>query len=274
MSLSKREMLAASAGLFASLPWLIAGADASSGSPKHGHDMSMFPASWTGKEQIAFLAYPDFTALDLVGPHYMLGNLMGATVHIVANSREPVTSDMKLAIMPNSTLDECPRDLDVLCVPGGSNGTLAAMRDPQLIAFIKDRGSRARYVTSVCTGSLLLGAAGLLRGYKATSHWVTRDILRELGAEPVDERVVIDRNRITGAGVTAGLDMGLTMLAGMRDPLYAQSVQLLAEYDPAPPFQAGTPGKAPREAVGMMSAMFEGFTETARETAQAIARTW
>jgi putative intracellular protease/amidase len=236
------------------------------------HDMSMFPAHWHGKEQIAFLAYPEFTALDLVGPHYMLGNLLGATTHIVAKSREPVVSDMKLAIVPTATFDECPRDLDIICVPGGSAGTIAAMQDEATIAFLKDRGARAKYITSVCTGSLVLGAAGLLKGYKATSHWVTRDILALLGAEPVDARVVVDRNRMTGGGVTAGIDFGLTLVAKLRDPIYAKSMQLLAEYQPEPPFNAGTPERAGPEVTGPMQAMFTDFVAKARSAAEAAAR--
>lgn len=255
MSLTKREILAAIAVAMASGGLLSRTASAED-AQQPTHDMSGMPASWHGSEKIAFLAYPQFTSLDLVGPHYMLGSLMGATTMIVAKTREPVVSDMKLAIVPTHTFAECPADLDIICVPGGSTGTLAAMQDDETIAFLKDRGSRAKYVTSVCTGSLVVGAAGLLDGYKATSHWVTRHLLSEFGAEPVDQRVVIDRNRITGAGVTAGLDMGLHMLGKLRDPLYAQSVQLLAEYAPEPPFNAGTPATAPAKAREMMTAMF------------------
>lgn len=249
---------------------LAAGATADEPKPPT-HDMSAFPASWHGSEKIAFLIYPQFTALDMVGPHYMLGNLMGATTHIVAKTREPVISDMKLGIMPSHTFEDCPADIDIICVPGGTTGTLAAMEDEATIAFLKDRGSRAKYVTSVCTGSLVLGAAGLLKGYKATSHWVTRDILRVFGAEPVDARVVTDRNRVTGAGVTAGLDFGLTMVAALRDQLYAESLQLLAEYAPAPPFNSGTPNTAPKQSVDMMDGMFVDFTAKARSAAQRAA---
>lgn len=233
------------------------------------HDM---PAHWHGKEEIAFLAYPEFTALDLAGPHYMLGSLMGAKVHIVAKSRAPVVSDMKLAIVPTTTFEDCPADLDIICVPGGSTGTLAAMQDEATIAFLKDRGGRAKYVTSVCTGSLLLGAAGLLRGYKATSHWVARDILKLLGAEPVNARVVIDRNRVTGAGVTAGLDFGLTLVSRLRDAEYAKAVQLLAEYHPEPPFNAGTPETAGPALTKLMSGMFEQFLTQASAIAEKAIR--
>ncbi|MDX2155763.1 MAG: DJ-1/PfpI family protein, partial [Hyphomicrobiaceae bacterium] len=148
--------------------------------------MSAFPPSWYGSEKIAFLLYPGFTALDVVGPHYMLASLMGAKVWLVAKTPGPVESDLKLAIHATASFEDCPADLDILCVPGGTNGTLEAMRDAETVKFLEDRGSRAKYVTSVCTGSMLLGAAGLLEGFKATSHWVTREVLRDFGAEPVD----------------------------------------------------------------------------------------
>jgi cyclohexyl-isocyanide hydratase len=265
MTLSKRDLLQVLAG------GLLATAVTARKTSADEHAIGMtheMPASWYGKEQIAFLAYPGFTALDLVGPHYMLGNLMGATVHIVAKSKDPVVSDMKLTVVPTATLDECPADLDIICIPGGSTGTLAAMQDKEIIAFLKDRGSRAKYVTSVCTGSLVLGAAGLLRGYKATSHWGAREVLRDFGAEPVDARVVIDRNRITGAGVTAGLDFGLTLVGRLRDRPYAEGVQLLAEYDPAPPFNSGSPAKASETNRTMMTAMFVDFVAQAQQVAK------
>lgn len=225
------------------------------------------PASWHGSEQIAFLIYPQFTALDMVGPHYMFTSLMGATTHIVAKSLDPVVSDTKLTFVPSATFETCPKDLDIICVPGGTSGTLAAMEDEATIAFLKDRGSRAKFVTSVCTGALVLGAAGLLRGYKATSHWVARDMLRDFGAEPVDARVVRDRNRITGAGVTAGLDFGLGLVGALRDQRYAEAVQLLAEYEPEPPFNSGTPAKASKQNLDMYEAMFADFKVKVRDAA-------
>jgi cyclohexyl-isocyanide hydratase len=230
------------------------------------HDMSKFPASWTGKEQIAMLVYPGFTALDLAGPQYMFGSLMGATVHIVAKTLEPVKSDTGLVVMPSITFDECPKELDFIFAPGGTQGTLDAIKDDATMAFMADRGSRAKYVTSVCTGSLLIGAAGLLKGYRATSHWATHDLLPQVGAIPVKARVVRDRNRITGAGVTAGIDFGLQILEMQRDREYAQSIQLIAEYAPAPHLNAGTTRTAPRKVTSMMREMFSGFTRTASRT--------
>jgi cyclohexyl-isocyanide hydratase len=232
------------------------------------HDMTAMPASWMGKDRIAMLLYPGFTALDLVGPQYFFASLMGATVQLVAKDRAPVMSDTGLAIMPTATLDECPADLDVLFVPGSGGGVLDAMEDPALVAFVADRGARAKWITSVCTGSLLLARAGLLTGYRATGHWVARDVLADFGAIPVNERVVRDRNRMTGAGVSAGLDLGLAMTAELRDRSYAEGLQLLAEYAPEPPFDAGSPDTAPKAVVEMIGGMFPGFVERAKRIAR------
>jgi cyclohexyl-isocyanide hydratase len=268
MSITKRDLMLLT-GAAALLGQSIgAPARGTESTPAVNHDMSNVPPSWMGSEKIAFLAYPKFTALDLVGPYHMLGNLMGAKTFIVAKTKEPVVSDMGLTVVPTMSLAECPADIDIICVPGGSDGTLAAMEDPEIIGFLRDRGARAKYVTSVCTGSLVLAAAGLLKGYKATSHWVARDVLKDFGAEPVDERVVFDRNRVTGAGVTAGLDMSLALVGKLRDQKYAEAVQLLAEYAPAPPFNSGTPHTAAKENVDMMSAMFVDFVAKAKDIAK------
>lgn len=257
--LSKRDLLLASAAGLATT-----GLSAAAEQDKApGHDMSGMPANWMGSEQIAFLVYPQFTALDMVGPHYMFTSLMGATTHIVAKSKEPVASDTGLVFLPGKTFEDCPKDLDIICVPGGSSGTLAAMRDEETMRFLADRGSRAKYVTSVCTGSLLLGAAGLLDGYKATSHWVTRSLLPIFGAIPTEGRVVRDRNRITGGGVTAGIDFGLSLVGSLRDRPYAEAVQLLAEYAPEPPYSSGTPSTAPPEARATIEGMFVEFMKKA-----------
>jgi cyclohexyl-isocyanide hydratase len=195
--------------------------------------------------QIAMLVYPQFTALDLIGPHTFLAGIMNADVHLVWKTKDPVPLDRGgTALLPTMTLAECPRDLDVLFVPGGLSGTAAVMRDDTILDFVADRGSRAKYVTSVCTGSLVLGCAGLLKGYRATSHWATRDVLPILGAIPVNERVVEDRNRLTGAGVTSGMDFGLVLSAKLASRTYAEMLQLINEYDPQPPFHAGTPSQA------------------------------
>ncbi len=235
---------------------------------KTGHDMSSMPASWSKPVEIAMVVYPGFTALDLAGPQYAFGNIFGAKVHIVSGSMDPVTSDTGLTIVPTTTYEQVPETVDVLFVPGGALSTIAAIRDPELVAFVRSRGLKARYVTSVCTGSLVLGAAGLLDGYEATSHWLTMDVLPDFGAKPVRKRVVRDRNRITGGGVTAGIDFGLAVVAELRDKTYAQAVQLLAEYAPEPPFKAGTPDEAPPEVTRLLKDMFIGFNEQAAEAIQ------
>lgn len=221
--------------------------------------MDMFPASWQGNEQIVFLAYPGMTALDLVGPHYMLASLWGATVRLAAKTRDPVTSDTGLVFTPDITFADMPDRCDVLCVPGAGPGVLTAMQDAETLDFLRVYGGSAGIIASVCTGSLLLGKAGLLDGYRATSHWTTRDQLALFGATPVDARVVTDRNRVTGAGVTAGLDFGLELVARLRDPAYAQMVQLLAEYEPQPPFNSGTPATASPDTVKLVQGMFDNF---------------
>ncbi|WP_459548630.1 DJ-1/PfpI family protein [Nocardia sp. X0981] len=208
--------------------------------------------------------YPDCTALDFVGPQYAFGCLAGATVHQVAATTAPIVTDTGVILTPTSTFAECPREVDVLFVPGGTNGTLAAMRDPATIEFVTDRGARARLVTSVCTGSLLLAAAGLLEGYRATCHWAASDLLTHAGAIPVDSRVVIDRNRVTGAGVSAGLDLGLLVISMLRDRRYAETVQLMAEYAPQPPFGAGSPAAAPDAVRSAVAEMFTDFRTAAQ----------
>lgn len=260
--LSRRDFggrLAALAALAAGAAATSTHAESAAQSPGSTHDMSMAPPHWTGNEQIAFLIYPGFTALDMVGPHYMLSSLMGATVHVVAKTTESVRSDAGLVFTPSATFETCPRDLDILCVPGGAQGTVAAMRDEDTLQFVRDRGARAKYVTSVCTGSLVLAAAGLLNGYKATSHWLARASLAKFGAIPTEGRVVRDRNRITGAGVTAGIDFGLSLVRDARDRDYAEAVQLLAEYDPQPPLDSGSPAKAAPHIRSMMEGMLASF---------------
>lgn len=233
--------------------------------PDMGPDMNKVP--WMGDEQIAMLVYPGMTIMDLIGPHCMFGSLMGATIHIVAKSLDPVTSDAGLTIIPTATFDTCPRDLTVLFTPGGTDGTLAAASDPDTLAFMAGRGSRAKYVTSVCSGSLILGAAGLLKGYKATSHWSCREALAGFGAIPTEARVVRDRNRITGAGVTAGLDFGLSMVAELRDQTYAECAQLMSEYDPDPPFNSGSMKTAPQKVRTAMVDLVADFTKKAEALA-------
>jgi cyclohexyl-isocyanide hydratase len=191
--------------------------------------------------EIGMLLYPGLTLLDLIGPQTVFSWF--ANIHLVWKTTELIESDTGIGVRPSATFETCPRDLDILFVPGGF-GQQAIMNDREVLEFLADRASRAKYVTSVCSGSLLLGAAGLLKGYKATSHWAARDGLSAFGAEPVNARVVVDRNRITGGGVTAGIDFGLVVLVKLRGDEAAKLTQLAMEYDPEPPFNAGSPKNA------------------------------
>ncbi len=188
---------------------------------------------------IGMLLYPGLTQLDLTGPFELFGRIPGANVHLAWKDTKPVFADSGLGLLPTTTLADLP-PVDVLMVPGGA-GQLDLMTDAEVLGFLRTQGARAKYVTSVCTGALLLGAAGLLQGYRATTHWAYADLLRTVGATFVDERVVVDRNRITAGGVTAGIDFGLRIVAELRGDAAAKRAQLLIEYDPAPPFRSGHP---------------------------------
>jgi cyclohexyl-isocyanide hydratase len=192
-----------------------------------------------------FVIFPNLTQLDFTGPLQVLHRLPGATTHIVARTRDPVPSDGPLTIQPTVTFAECP-PLDLLCVPGGF-GVGRAMEDEETIAFVRRADARARYVTSVCTGAFILGAVGLLRGKRATTHWAYHHLLPRVGAIPVQERVVRDGTTITGGGVTAGIDFAFTVMTEIAGPVVAQAVQLGIEYDPQPPFDGGSPARAPAE---------------------------
>ena len=189
--------------------------------------------------EIGMLLFPDLTQLDLTGPFEVLQRVPDARVHLVWKDRAPVMARGGMAIVPTTSLAECP-PLDVLFVPGGF-GQLALQDDEEVLAFLRREGARARWVTSVCTGALLLGAAGLLEGHRATTHWAYTSFLSAFGAEHVDERVVIDRNRVTGGGVTAGIDFALVLVAQMIGEDAARAIQLQLEYDPMPPFRSGHP---------------------------------
>src|ERR1017187_10667300 len=188
---------------------------------------------------IGMLLFPRLTQLDLTGPYEVFARMPDTRVHLVSHSLDLVVSDYGLAIAPNTTFDACP-PLDVLFVPGGA-GISGAIESRPTLDFLQQRAPAAKYVTSVCTGALVLGAAGLLAGYRATTHWMSLDLLPIVGAIPVSERIVIDRNRITGAGVTAGIDFGLVVAAQLFGADVARAIQLMMEYDPAPLVDAGSP---------------------------------
>lgn len=216
-----------------------------------------------GQEQIGMLIYPKFTALDLVGPHYFFACMFGAKVHLITTEKDlsPVGSDLGLAISPTITMADAPKDLDVLFIPGGTEGTLSVMSRTDTIGWVKDRATRAKHITSVCTGSMVLAKAGLLKGKKATSHWVTREALADFGATPVDQRVVKDGNVLTGAGVSSGLDFAIALVEMLRGKPYAEGLMLQAEYHPDPPFPGGTLATTTPDVAKMMDDMFKPVAE-------------
>ena len=216
--------------------------------------------------KIAMIAYPDLTVIDLVGPQAVFSTT--SDTYIVARTLDPVLGDSGMSILPTTTYDDCPDDLDVLFVPGG-RGALEAMQDPELLDFLRDRAKTARYVTAVCSGSLVLGAAGLLKGYRATTHWASHGALALFdGVTPVKERVVVDGNRFSGGGVTAGIDFGLTLLGELRGAEIAQLNQLLMEYDPQPPYNAGSAATAPTEITALALQLFGGYNAAVEDAAR------
>ncbi len=191
---------------------------------------------------IGMLIFPAMTQLDFTGPHEVFAQLPGCEVKVIARSLAPVTAAGGLTIVPDTAMANAPL-LDVLFVPGGP-GVSGLMENREVLELLRLQAGQAKYVTSVCTGALVLGAAGLLKGYRAATHWLSLDLLPIFGATPVPDRVVIDRNRITGGGVTAGIDFALTVAAEMFGAETAKTMQLLMEYNPAPPFDCGHPATA------------------------------
>lgn len=222
--------------------------------------------------EIGLLLFPDVQQLDLTGPYEVLAGLPGARMHLVAAQTGPVRASTGLTLMATTDFATCPQ-LDILCVPGGG-GVNALLKDPVVLDFLRRQAPGARYVTSVCTGALVLGAAGLLRGKRATTHWNAHHLLAPLGAVPVQARVVQDGNLFTGGGVTAGIDFALTLVAEIAGPAVAQSIQLGLEYAPAPPFDAGSPESAPTEILAAVRAK-TAATRQAREALVAeVAAGW
>jgi cyclohexyl-isocyanide hydratase len=197
--------------------------------------------------QIGLLLFPAMTQIDFAEPFEVFARLPDVAVHVVARTLDPVRTDRGLVLMPTVTCDDCP-PLDVLVVPGGP-GTQPLLEDEAMLDFLRRQAEQAKYVTSVCTGALVLGAAGLLRGFKATTHWLSMPLLEMYGALPVAQRVVVDGNRVTSSGCTAGMDFGLHLAAMLRGETIAQQIQLRLEYDPVPPFRSGSPATAPKAIV-------------------------
>lgn len=192
---------------------------------------------------IGLLVFPKVQQLDLTGPYEVFATVPGVTVHLIWKDLDPVLASTGLSLTPTRTFADCP-PLDVLCIPGGQ-GIDALLEDSQTLDFIRQQASTVNYLTSVCTGALVLGAAGLLHGRRATTHWASHDLLERFGAIAVHERVVRDGNLMSGGGVTAGIDFALTLVSELFDEELAQTVQLQLEYAPAPPFNAGHPSTAP-----------------------------
>lgn len=197
--------------------------------------------------EIGLLIFPDITQLDMTGPYEVFIKFPDARVHLIWKTLDPITAGGGMRILPTTTFADCP-PLDIICVPGGA-GMNPLLGDAETLAFVRAQAQAAQYVTSVCTGSLVLGAAGLLKGKRATTHWMSHDMLSEFGAIPVQERVVRDGNIFTGGGVTAGIDFALALAAEVAGPEAAKKIQLGIEYNPAPPFDSGSPAGASGELV-------------------------
>lgn len=241
--------------------------------PQSMHGVLGAPAHRKGSPVIAMLVYPKMVMQDFVGPMTVF-NLMHSEIHLVWKKYEPVVTELGLPVFPTTSFSECPKDVDILFVPGGLDGTIEHMDDPDILEFLADIGSRAKYITSDCTGALLLGAAGLLKGYKATTLWNVHDQLAIFGAIPTKERVVIDRNRMTGGGVTAGIDFALTLAAKIRGEDAAKRYQLIIEYAPDPPFNAGEPETAPKEIVENFTKARQPAADRARQKGEGVVAGW
>jgi len=222
------------------------------------------------ERQIGMVIFPRLTQLDMTGPYEVLARLPNTKVHLVAHTLDPVQTDRGMKIVPTTTFADCP-PLDLVMVPGGP-GQQDLMEDEAALEFLRRQAASAKYITSVCTGSLVLGAAGLLKGKRATSHWAAIDHLKPLGAVPVSERVVIDGNIITGAGVASGIDFALAVAEILEGEEVARQIQLQIEYDPAPPYNAGSPKTARAETLATLRSRGATLNEQRREVAERVGR--
>lgn len=220
--------------------------------------------------RIGMLIFPRLTQLDMTGPYEVLARLPNTAVDLVASTLEPVTTDRGMQIVPTVTYETCP-PLDVVMVPGGP-GQQDLMEDEAMLSFLRKQAASAKYVTSVCTGSLVLGAAGLLKGKRATCHWAAIDHLTLLGAIPVHERVVVDGNIVTGAGVASGIDFALALAAILEGEQVGREIQLQIEYDPDPPFNSGSPKTAAREMLEALKTRGAKLNEERRTVAARVGR--
>ena len=206
----------------------------------------------TEQINIGFLVYPDVIQLDVMGAYQVLSFPPNANIHLIWKTLDSIVSNEGLIITPTTTFDNCP-SLDAICVPGGGMGQVEIMQDREILNFLQQKSTTAKYITSVCTGSLILARANLLQGYKATCHWAFQEHLAALGVEVVPQRIVSDRNRLTGAGVTSGIDFGFTLVSLLWGEDMAKVTQLMMEYSPQPPFNAGTPETAEKTIVDSLT---------------------
>jgi cyclohexyl-isocyanide hydratase len=219
---------------------------------------------------IGMLIFPRLTQLDMTGPYEVLARLPNTKVHLVAHTMAPVKTDRGMEIVPTMTFADCPQ-LDLVMVPGGP-GQQDLMEDAAVLDFLRRQAAGAKYVTSVCTGSLVLGAAGLLKGRRATCHWAAIDHLKLLGAVPTKQRVVMDGNIITGAGVASGIDFALAIAAILEGEEVARQIQLQIEYDPSPPFDSGSTETASAETVALLRSRGAALNEQRRAVAERVGR--
>ena len=213
---------------------------------------------------VGVVIFPDLTQLDFTGPLQVLARLPQSTTHIIAKTEAPVPSDCGLSLVPTRTFVDCP-PLDLICVPGGVSGVIGAISDRETVEFVRKQAQSARYVTSVCTGAFVLGIAGLLKGRRATTHWGYTNLLPLVGATYEKARIVKDGNLITAGGVTSGIDFGLSVVAEIAGEATAQGIQLGIEYDPAPPFDAGNPDRAPAAVKEALCARYDKANSALRE---------
>jgi cyclohexyl-isocyanide hydratase len=220
--------------------------------------------------RIGMLIFPRLTQLDMTGPYEVLARLPDTQVDLVAKTMDPVTTDRGMQIVPTVTYETCP-PLDIVMVPGGP-GQQDLMEDEAALSFLRKKAAGAKYVTSVCTGSLVLAAAGLLKGKRATCHWAAIEHLALLGAIPTKERVVVDGDVVTGAGVASGIDFALTLASILEGEAVAREIQLQIEYDPDPPFDGGSPKTARPETIAALSSRLSKLNEERRTVATRVGR--
>lgn len=220
-------------------------------------------------QSVAFLVFPNVTQLDLTGPAQVLSRLGNTELNLVWKTKDPVPTDAGFPLLPTATFDEIGH-ANILCVPGGL-GTMDIMQDKEVLDWLRQIAETADWVTSVCTGSLVLGAAGLLKGYRSACHWASIDQLAYFDAIPVHERIVEDRNRFSGGGVTSGIDFALALAAKIRSEDFARFIQLSIEYDPNPPFDAGSPDKVSPELLARYHKMIDAAMPDRAQKVKAIA---